>query len=814
MRSRSQGKKGFTIVELVIVIAVIAILAAVLIPTFIGLTKKANNSADMQMVTNINKQLAAAELLEGKNVTMHDAVMDAASAGYNLTALLSANNSENTILWSQEYDRFFAVNEKGKVVAGKEDVEFKKLEDYGKDITLWTISTTVAEDSKYSVYYCGEDNADITTAVGFDAGDKVVNVTYTGNADVIIRTNIKKNDSTLIGNLTVNNAEGSVTHYGMVNELTVENAKTYTECGYVYNITKAWNGTFKANGAQFHQPAKTEEKDGTKKVIGVEELVKVEGTASYGVHYDADNNKVCDLCNKNTCDHKMSDPVVVPATCETKGTSFSQCSTCGYVKYIVTDELNHDWKEFGAIDATCTTAGQKAGKVCLRCGKKEEGEVIYPLGHDFSGATDDTFACKHGCGLTLGQYKETAVTVTSLEDLKNIDWEAKGIDKRKDLVTIILGGDLEIKAHEFTSIFGTDSFYSWSENGETNFVKSMNAMFAVDLNLAGHKLTVEAVQEDFNGLYVYGQFRINGILNSNKKGELILKGKPEAGAFINTDIQNSNMKFDDVNVTSDIDLISGAPDTKVEINNTNWNLNYPDVIYTKDELNSNDFDPSHFSNIVFARIFTLDSNGKYTKEINYNDYMVDVGSGNYKSEYFSLTKFIESLYNNGTLKLHAALKNRDYTPWKDVPVWKSGLTFENISGGGYSLKMYYQDKDGADESYTGVDSTTYDKVTPLPFQIRLYMYTKPEALEDVTDILWNSNKKAGDAINFTVTKGKLAQGEVTCLTSSLANFLDSDRNVGSIEAVYSTYVPTWVKNVNSSNVKLTNSKLNVVKEGN
>lgn len=39
------NKKGFTIVELVIVIAVIAILAAVMIPTFSGIVDKANKSA-------------------------------------------------------------------------------------------------------------------------------------------------------------------------------------------------------------------------------------------------------------------------------------------------------------------------------------------------------------------------------------------------------------------------------------------------------------------------------------------------------------------------------------------------------------------------------------------------------------------------------------------------------------------------------------------------------------------------------------------------------------------------------------------------
>lgn len=45
-------KKGFTMVELVVVIAVIGILAAVLIPTFSNITEKANKSAALQEAGN------------------------------------------------------------------------------------------------------------------------------------------------------------------------------------------------------------------------------------------------------------------------------------------------------------------------------------------------------------------------------------------------------------------------------------------------------------------------------------------------------------------------------------------------------------------------------------------------------------------------------------------------------------------------------------------------------------------------------------------------------------------------------------------
>ena len=53
--NKKNNRKGFTTVELVIVIAVIAILATVLIPTFSNLIGKANESAALQEASSIFK---------------------------------------------------------------------------------------------------------------------------------------------------------------------------------------------------------------------------------------------------------------------------------------------------------------------------------------------------------------------------------------------------------------------------------------------------------------------------------------------------------------------------------------------------------------------------------------------------------------------------------------------------------------------------------------------------------------------------------------------------------------------------------------
>lgn len=79
---KNNYRKGFTLVELIIVIAVIAILSAVLIPTFTSLVQKANLSSDEVAVRNMNEILAT-EFVTEKPESLRDVVDALERNGYN-----------------------------------------------------------------------------------------------------------------------------------------------------------------------------------------------------------------------------------------------------------------------------------------------------------------------------------------------------------------------------------------------------------------------------------------------------------------------------------------------------------------------------------------------------------------------------------------------------------------------------------------------------------------------------------------------------------------------------------------------------------
>ena len=237
---KRSNKKGFTIVELVIVIAIIAILAAVLIPTFASLIQKANESKDTQLVKNLNTALAADNK---EHKTMTDALDAAVEFGYDV-GKINASATGNEILWDSKNDVFCYLKD-GKVEYIPETSLKNGAVADDETYKLWKIYTSEAkikEDTDankyFSIYWNSDDAFNATLTVGFDAGEctaiTTLNYVRTGDKqDVVIRTNG--------GTLTVNAPADTVNHYGYATVVTVtEVAKeSYHENGKVDEIKLA-----------------------------------------------------------------------------------------------------------------------------------------------------------------------------------------------------------------------------------------------------------------------------------------------------------------------------------------------------------------------------------------------------------------------------------------------------------------------------------------------------------------------------------------------------------------------------------------------
>ena len=157
------NKKGFTIVELVIVIAVIAILAAVLIPTFSNVVEKANKSSAMQAARN-EYELYLAEHAE------------------------DLKGTENYLIKSKDY--YFVVNagqfDANAIKAADKPAEYNEKVDLTKDVYTavakaegWT-----AENGKTIV--TTNDGTDTAATVGTAGNYFYKTAKEIGSADVAI----------------------------------------------------------------------------------------------------------------------------------------------------------------------------------------------------------------------------------------------------------------------------------------------------------------------------------------------------------------------------------------------------------------------------------------------------------------------------------------------------------------------------------------------------------------------------------------------------------------------------------------------------
>ena len=224
---KNSKKRGFTIVELVIVIAVIAILAGVLIPTFVSVINKANVSSDTALVRGINEALAIEGVTETP-ATMHQALQNASAYGYTIEKLTPRSTGD--IVWNSETNHFALVDKDGNTVYSANG------ETVTKNAAVWKIAHSKNEIStEYSNYLAYAENGTLDVSTGIDVGNNAnvaVNYSNTAEQTVTLRTNG--------GELTVNGSKSVVYHYGLATTVVVENVGTsYHEYGYVTDYLEA-----------------------------------------------------------------------------------------------------------------------------------------------------------------------------------------------------------------------------------------------------------------------------------------------------------------------------------------------------------------------------------------------------------------------------------------------------------------------------------------------------------------------------------------------------------------------------------------------
>ena len=225
---KASKKRGFTIIELVIVIAVIAILAAVLIPTFANIIQKANVANDVALARNMNTILIADEATNGRSTDMYDVLIALEQGGFKLENL-NPRADGNVFAWDKANNQIVYLDKN----SDKPIFQAKEIGDNKGDLYITTRKAEVFADYPgYSYYFASDISGDITLDEGscLDTGEFALkgNVSVKTSKDVEIH-------GTINGTITVNSTSGKITNYSVVNSVVIENtaSTSYHERGHV-----------------------------------------------------------------------------------------------------------------------------------------------------------------------------------------------------------------------------------------------------------------------------------------------------------------------------------------------------------------------------------------------------------------------------------------------------------------------------------------------------------------------------------------------------------------------------------------------------
>ncbi|MBQ8448349.1 MAG: type II secretion system protein [Clostridia bacterium] len=211
---KNTNKKGFTIVELVIVIAVIAILAAVLIPTFVGLVNKANQAADQQVAKNMNVALANYSAENGAPETFEEVLLAVEEAGYVL-ANLNAKANGSFYAWDKANNQIVYIDAEGKVIYqnanfNQADLQFVVA---NGDVTLptWANKDTVVDMTKHTGATFLKEA--LVAGGNVTIGGNIVVTDEGAKSANVITTNTSINFGNNVINLDLPNATGTTANW-------------------------------------------------------------------------------------------------------------------------------------------------------------------------------------------------------------------------------------------------------------------------------------------------------------------------------------------------------------------------------------------------------------------------------------------------------------------------------------------------------------------------------------------------------------------------------------------------------------------------
>ena len=372
----SNKKRGFTIVELIIVIAVIAILAAVLIPTFSSLINKSLVAADESLVRNLNEALAM-DVTNPHN-TMTDALKATKENGFDVSkinARASTDGQKHEILWDSRNDCF--VYKKGN------DINYIPKSNTKGDATpveLWHIANDGTLSDKYSNYLAaGTYAATLGITTGLDVGEhkEVTKVNYTntnGKQDVVIRTN------SFATTLTINDssAQSKIYHYDNLGKLIITACamESYHEMGIVGYAELQKGHLAVEENASINLLFANPQDSATLKITN-------NGTITYA---QASNDSVKQSTTISGVDFNRESGATVSDADIQQSVQETHQSNCEHANVVVSEK---------AKDPTCTETGLTAEKSCADCHKVLIAqEVVSATGHNYN---NDTHTCTN-CG--------------------------------------------------------------------------------------------------------------------------------------------------------------------------------------------------------------------------------------------------------------------------------------------------------------------------------------------------------------------------------------------------------------------------------